>query len=196
LKKNRLHFWDQISHLYIPWIQRKFRFNQNISIDIKSLRICAFKEDVGTFQDMKGTQKLHGSDVSIDPVAFVFVITSPSFLPPSYTDNTGTTILRNHGIYLPVETVQHDRRLESSITPLWEPEILHGFLSDKSCRLSHNIMEACLPTVLFETWHETHSAIKPTNALYFLSMSNNPTHVSAATETSSGVQGHVHFNIH
>jgi hypothetical protein len=26
-------------------------------------------------------------------------------------------------------------------------------------------------------------------------MSTNPTHVSAATEPSSGVQGHVHFNI-
>jgi hypothetical protein len=37
--------------------------------------------------------------------------------------------------------------------------------------------------------------IKPTNALYFLSMSNNPTYVSAAIEPSSGVQGHVHFNI-
>jgi hypothetical protein len=41
-----------------------------------------------------------------------------------------------------------------------------------------------------------HSTIKPTNALYFLSMSNNPTYVSAAIEPSSGVQGHVHFNIH
>jgi hypothetical protein len=38
--------------------------------------------------------------------------------------------------------------------------------------------------------------LKPTNALYFLSMSNNPTYVSAAIEPSSGVQGHVHFNIH
>ena len=40
------------------------------------------------------------------------------------------------------------------------------------------------------------STNKPTNALYFLSMSTNPTYVSAAIEPSSGVQGHVHFNIH
>jgi hypothetical protein len=40
------------------------------------------------------------------------------------------------------------------------------------------------------------SAIKSTNALYFLSMSTNPTYVSAAIEPSSGVQGHVHINIH
>jgi hypothetical protein len=33
--------------------------------------------------------------------------------------------------------------------------------------------------------HNNHSTIKPTNALYFISMSNNPTHVSAATEPSS-----------
>jgi hypothetical protein len=32
-----------------------------------------------------------------------------------------------------------------------------------------------------------HSTIKPTNALYFLSMSNNPTHVSTAIEPSSVV---------
>jgi hypothetical protein len=32
--------------------------------------------------------------------------------------------------------------------------------------------------------------IKPTNALYFLGMFINRTHVSAATEPSSGVQGH------
>jgi hypothetical protein len=43
---------------------------------------------------------------------------------------------------------------------------------------------------------ECHSKIKPTNALYFLCMSNNPTHVSAAIEPSSGVQSHVHFSIH
>jgi hypothetical protein len=41
-----------------------------------------------------------------------------------------------------------------------------------------------------------HSTIKPTNALYFLSRFINPTYVSAAIEPSSGVQGHVHFNIH
>jgi hypothetical protein len=34
------------------------------------------------------------------------------------------------------------------------------------------------------------------NALYFLSMSTNPTHVSAAIEPSSEVQGHDHFNFH
>jgi hypothetical protein len=33
-----------------------------------------------------------------------------------------------------------------------------------------------------------HSTIKPTNALYFLSISINPTYVSAAIEPSSGVQ--------
>jgi hypothetical protein len=38
--------------------------------------------------------------------------------------------------------------------------------------------------------------IKLTNALYFLVMFINPTHVSAAIEPSSVVQGHVHFNIH
>ena len=41
-----------------------------------------------------------------------------------------------------------------------------------------------------------HSTIKPTNALYFLGMFIKPTHVSAATDPSSGVQGHVNFNIH
>jgi hypothetical protein len=40
------------------------------------------------------------------------------------------------------------------------------------------------------------STIIPTKALYFLSMSNNPTYVSTAIDPSSGVQGHVHFNIH
>jgi hypothetical protein len=38
--------------------------------------------------------------------------------------------------------------------------------------------------------------IKPTNSLHLLSMSINPTYVSAATESSSRVQGHMHFNIH
>jgi Na+/phosphate symporter len=41
-----------------------------------------------------------------------------------------------------------------------------------------------------------HLTIKPTISLYFLSMSNNTTHVSAVIEPSSAVQGHVHFNIH
>jgi hypothetical protein len=40
-----------------------------------------------------------------------------------------------------------------------------------------------------ETLIRKHSTIKPTNALYFLSMSSNPTYVSAAIEPSLGVQG-------
>jgi hypothetical protein len=68
----------------------------------------------------------------------------------------------------------------------------------------------CIHRHLLKVWKRTHmnepadqqtknlspSTIKPTNALYFLVMFVNPTHVSAATQPSLGVQGHVHCNIH
>jgi hypothetical protein len=48
---------------------------------------------------------------------------------------------------------------------------------------------------LREPEYLSQSTITSTNAIYFLSMSNNPTYDSAALKPSSGVQGHVHFNI-
>jgi hypothetical protein len=54
----------------------------------------------------------------------------------------------------------------------------------------------CVCPVFFWPVKPTESStIEPTNTLYFLVMFINPTHVSAATEPS-GVQGHVHYNIH
>jgi hypothetical protein len=50
--------------------------------------------------------------------------------------------------------------------------------------------------VVFTVHFDNIQQIRPTDALYFLSMSINPTHLSAAIEPSSGVQGHAHFNIH
>ena len=39
----------------------------------------------------------------------------------------GTTVLRNVGNCLPVETVKYRRRLESSRTQPWEPQIFHKY---------------------------------------------------------------------
>ena len=77
--------------------------------------------------------------------------------------------------------------------------LIHTLIHSSILILSSNLhphLESDLTSLVFQLNLHILSTFKPTNALYFLVMFINPTHVSAATEPSSGVQGHIHFNIH
>jgi hypothetical protein len=47
-----------------------------------------------------------------------------------------------------------------------------------------------IPSGEITNWIKDHLTMKPKNALYFLSMSTNPTYVLAAIEPSSGLGQH------